>query len=312
MRKKPFVLYYILTFLLLGLIPIFAAIFNNGSLDFDQAAISASEKTGFEWTSNLLIVFRLIIAEPILLLMVLGSAVPALAAIITLFFLDRKNKWRKFWSRLIPLRKNNLLEGLKAYFQIFIVLILGLIATFFLRQFTGGNYQWPNELLSLSFIPAILVVAFLDQGAILEELGWRGFATPELQEKGINPLKVAILIGICWGLWHLPRDITTGVIERLGIFSYLFLYLPSFLLGTIAVSIIASYYMNKLGGSVIPAIMIHGLVNDSIGISGKASIIEALTPYHQITKAIPFMIITLILLKFSGSMLNWNGKSTPL
>ena len=309
MKKKSFLLYYLLTFLLLGLIPLFALIFNNGSLDFDQAALRATEKTGVEWTSNLLIVFRLALAEPILLLIVLGSAVPAFAAIITLIFLDRENKWPKFWCRLIPLKNENWLGGIKIYFQIFIVLILGLIFTYFIRQFTGGNYHWPSDLFSLNFISAILVVAFLDQGAIFEELGWRGFATPELQDKGMNPLKVAVLIGICWGLWHLPRDITTGVIERLGVLSYLFLYLPSFLLGTVSVSIIASYYMNKFDDSIIPAIIIHGITNDSIGLSGEASIIEALTPYHQITKAIPFTIIALILLKYSGSMLNWNENN---
>ena len=159
---------------------------------------------------------------------------------------------------------------------------------------------------------AFLTIAFLDQGAIFEELGWRGFATPELQERGMNPLKVAIIIGICWGLWHLPRDITTGVIERLGVLSYLFLYLPSFLLGTISVSIIASFYMNKFEGSVIPAIMIHGITNDAIGFAGKASIMEALTPYHQITKAIPFAIIALILFKISGPILNWNKSMSKI
>lgn len=306
MKKKSFVIYYILSFLLLGLIPILALIFNNGSLDFDQATIRASEKTGLQWTSNLLIVIRLIFAEPIILLIVLGSAVPTLAAIITIYFKEEKNKWKIFWRRLIPFNRNKISWAFKLYLQIFIVLIVGLIFTYLIRRFTGGNYQWSSDMFTLNIIPAFLAIAFLDQGAILEELGWRGFATPELQHKMKQPLKVAIIIGICWGLWHLPRDVTTGVIERLGIFPYLFLYLPSFLLGTISVSIIASYYMNKFEGSVIPAIMIHGITNDSIGFSGSASIIEALTPYHQITKAIPFIIIALILLKISGPMLNWN------
>ena len=308
MEKRSFIVYYLLTFLLLGLIPILAAVFNNGSLDFDQLAVSASEKTGLEWTSNLLIVIRLILAEPILTLLILGSAVPALAAITTIIFLDRNDKWRKFWGRLNPIRNVSFQNGLKLYFQILIILVGGLLCANFIRQLTGGNYEWSNDLLSLRIIPALLVAAFLDQGAILEELGWRGFATPELQEKGVNPLKVALIIGICWGLWHVPRDITTGVIERLGIISYLLLFLPSFLLDTISVSIIASYYINKLGGSVIPAIVIHGLTNDSIGIAGQATIVEALTPYHQITKAIPFAIIAIVLVKMSGSMLHWDSK----
>ena len=215
----------------------------------------------------------------------------------------------KFWSRIRPLERNDVSGGLANYLQIFGFLILGLLATYFLRRITGGDYEWSSDFFGYQLITALLISAFLDQGAILEELGWRGFAVPELQEKGMNPLKAAVLIGVCWGLWHLPRDITTGVIDRLGIISYLFLFLPSFLLGTISVSIIASNYMNKMGGSVIPAIVIHGLTNDAVGLSGEASIIEALTPYHQITKAIPFTIIALILWKSSGSMLHWKTET---
>ena len=151
---------------------------------------------------------------------------------------------------------------------------------------------------------------FLDQGAVLEELGWRGFATPELQDAGVAPLKVAVIVGICWGLWHLPRDITTGVIERLGLSSYLALYLPSFVLGTISVSVIASYFMNRLGGSVIPAIVVHGITNDAVGLSGTASIVEALTPYHQITKNLPLALIAVVLVIYSGRSLGMTRVSS--
>ena len=109
MKKKSFLLYYILTFLLLALVPLFSLLFYDGSLNFDAAAERATEKTGVEWTSNIIDVTRLIIAEPILLLNVLGSAVPFLAALVTLFTLRRKNKWKVFWGRLIPLRSGHLI-----------------------------------------------------------------------------------------------------------------------------------------------------------------------------------------------------------
>ena len=196
MKHKPFWIYYLLCFLVLGLIPIFASIFNDGSMNFDQAAIRATEETGLEWTSNLLVMIRLIIAEPLLLLIVLGSAAPALAAILTLVFLKRENKWKIFFGRLNPLKNLKWSQGLKIYGQIFLLLIIGLFVTFVLRQATGGNFELPDDMFSLNLIPAILIIAFLDQGAVFEELGWRGFATPELQDGGMNPLKVAILTAI--------------------------------------------------------------------------------------------------------------------
>ena len=291
------------------MIPLLALIFNDGSMNFDQAATRATNETGLEWTSNLLVMIRLVIVEPLLLLIVLGSAAPALAAILILVFLKKENKWKIFFGRLNPLKSLEWSQGLKIYGQIFFLLLSTLFVIFALRQATGGSYEQPDNMISLHLIPAILVIAFLDQGAILEELGWRGFATPELQNGGMNPLKAAILIGICWGLWHFPRDLTTGVIERLGLFSYIVLYLPSFLLGTVSVSIIASYFMNKVGGSIIPAIIIHGITNDAIGLSGGASIADALTPYHQITRAIPYTFIAIALLWISGSNLNWREST---
>ena len=90
---------------------------------------------------------------------------------------------------------------------------------------------------------------------------WRLNSPPGLFEKEMvaTMLRIAIrimlvaalIIGLCWGLWHLPRDITTGVIDRLGFATYLLQFLPSFVLGTVAVSVIAAYFMNRLGGSLL-------------------------------------------------------------
>jgi len=170
---------------------------------------------------------------------------------------------------------------------------------FELRSILGVEYERGTEI-GFSILPAILMIALLDQGALLEEVGWRGFAGPELQNLLQKPVYAAILVGVCWGLWHLPRDITTGVIDRLGLVPYLTLFLPSFLLGTVSVSIISCYFMNKLGGSIVAAVIIHGITNDAIGISGSASIVEALTPLHQITKNLPFAIVAIVLVYVCG------------
>jgi len=42
-----------------------------------------------------------------------------------------------------------------------------------------------------------LVVGFF------EELGWTGFAIPRMRQK-LNPITTGIILGLFWGLWHLP------------------------------------------------------------------------------------------------------------
>jgi hypothetical protein len=113
MKHKSFLFYYLTSFLPLGLIPIFALIFNDGSMDFDQAAARTIEETALEWTSNLIVMIRLIIEEPILLLIVLGYAAPALAAIIVLIFSKKENKWSTFFGLLNPLKNLEWAQTLK-------------------------------------------------------------------------------------------------------------------------------------------------------------------------------------------------------
>ena len=76
---KSFAIYYLLTILLLALVPILSVAFGL-SMDFASTAAEASEQSGIPWTSNLFDVIRLSLIEPTLWLLILGSFVPTLAA----------------------------------------------------------------------------------------------------------------------------------------------------------------------------------------------------------------------------------------
>lgn len=299
-ERKRVALFYTLTFLLLALIPLVHGITVGGPMDFSAAGARASAATGLAWTSNLLVMLRLCVAEPLLWLIVFGSAVPSLAALLVAA--SRWQQVRVLLGRLKP--RVSWRRALREYGLIVLVMLAGLIAVYGLRSvLPGHHYERAPGLLGPGLIGALLAAACLDQGAVLEELGWRGYALPELQASRMSPLTAAIVVGVGWGLWHVPRDVTGGVIERLGILHYLALYLPSFLTGTITVSVIAAYFVNRSFGSVLPAIVVHGLSNDAVGLSGIASIELALTPYHQATKALPFAVIAIVIIGFAGRRL---------
>ena len=61
--------------------------------------------------------------------------------------------------------------------------------------------------------------------------------------------------------------------------------------------------MNRCGGILLPAVMVHGLTNDAMGLSGAAEIGQALTPFHQITQALPLALFAIVIVGFSGRQL---------
>ena len=305
---KPIAIFFALTILLLALIPILSML-TGATMDFDAAAASATEKTGIEQTSNLLIVLRLALAEPALWLLILGSGIPSIAALIICGWTRRPNLQQLF-ARFKPTGPDILWgQALRAYALLFILIPLCLITVYGLRSVIpgGAEYTQTEGIFGPALLIALLTAAFLDQGGVLEELGWRGYAQSAIQTNLTAPLTAALLVGLAWGLWHVPRDVVGGVIERLGLIHYLFMYLPSFVMGTVTTSIIAAYFMNRTGGSLIPAIMVHGLTNDAVGLSGLANLNTALTPYHQATRCLPFLILSIVLIALSGRQL---GRAT--
>lgn len=292
--------FFALTFLLLGLIPLLARV-TGTSLDFEGAAARASESTGVAWTSNAISILRLAAVEPTLWLLILGSAVPSLAALIVCAIRGKQELLRllrRFRPMCATVRPR---DAFLAYLVLGVSMPVVLLIAYAVRiVLPGPDYAQPDGLTGPVLVLALLATAFLDQGGLLEELGWRGYGQAKLQDRLMSPLSAALVVGVAWGLWHVPRDIVGGVAERYGWLSYCLVYLPAFLAGTIATSILAAYFVNRTGGSVIPAIMVHGLTNDAVGLSGIATVDVALSPYHQITKAIPFLVLALALILKTG------------
>lgn len=110
-----------------------------------------------------------------------------------------------------------------------------------------------------SMLLGAAVGLLVDEGGTLEELGWRGFAWPLLQAAMKHPLRAALLLGTLHWAWHLPREVLTllGGID------------PATFLATqgvfwalcLALAVVAGYCVNLAGGSVWPAVLVHGGTN---------------------------------------------------
>ncbi len=118
--------------------------------------------------------------------------------------------------------------------------VLGILRFFASPQF-APNHFW-------------LGVAFGIPAGLLEEIGWTGFALPAMRRSGRRMLSAAFLLGILWGLWHLPAINYLGASAPHG--RYWSLFFVAFTVAMIAMrALIVFLYENT--GSLLLAQLMH-------------------------------------------------------
>ena len=118
---------------------------------------------------------------------------------------------------------------------------------------------------SAAFLFNLVGGLLFNGGGVLEEMGWRGFALPNLQ-RHLTPLRASIIVGLFWFFWHelvplspMLFDWHTGTLgEALRTFG---VYSGANIVSNIAGAIFFTYFFNRTGGSVIATMMMHGLYN---------------------------------------------------
>ena len=125
----------------------------------------------------------------------------------------------------------------------------------------GGTHQVGILLSAQNLLPSLLFQIFFF--LLTEETAWRGFALPRLQKK-FNALNASLILGILWGLWHLPLvfipDSFQSSIPFIG-----------FLIATIAMSIITTWIFNHTHGSVLLAAILHAATDVTLAYSNVLS-----------------------------------------
>jgi membrane protease YdiL (CAAX protease family) len=114
-----------------------------------------------------------------------------------------------------------------------------------------GKFFKAESSFELAPITPLGIVVFVL--VIGEELGWRGFAQPEL-EKHVSPLVAAILLGVLWGFWHLPNFFIPGL-------PHYEIPLPAFVLYTTGLSVLAAWLLKHARGTILLTTLLHGSTN---------------------------------------------------
>ena len=112
--------------------------------------------------------------------------------------------------------------------------------------------ELPNNWFSPS-MPLGFMIFFLVYNGLGEEIGWRGFALPELQNR-LGSLGGSLVVGTLWALWHQPLFFAPGS-SQYGDSLILYIYLLT------CWTIVMALFIYKAQGSVLPAILLHESAN---------------------------------------------------
>ena len=131
-----------------------------------------------------------------------------------------------------------------------LVITLGAIA---LHVALGG--QPPSLGLLIGALPTLLifVVYMMIAVALGEEVGWRGYALPALQAR-YSALLASLILGVMWGLWHLPVFFNPDTFYSNLPFALWLAYIVPF-------AILITWVFNSAGGSVLMAMFFHAVMN---------------------------------------------------
>lgn len=207
----------------------------------------------------------------------IGGSSPTLFAVFFILKYASKSRKNHFKHELLSVHH-------KWYYWLLalgIPLLLGGIFQVIYISFTSHTFD--------SSVPAFMFFMIILTSIIfggLEEVGWRGFLQSKLQSR-INLLVTAVIIGIIWGLWHIPLFF----IEEVSHFNFKFI---PFLLGAVMLSTYLTWLYAKTK-SLVLVILFHASVNASATIGLRLLFEHTLLTYLLITI---FTLIGLALLYF--------------
>lgn len=132
--------------------------------------------------------------------------------------------------------------------------ILGIPAVFYAGAAVKGPVSAPLSYTTWGeFFPALTLALFLGP---IEEFGWRGVALPLLQRR-FSPFGAGLLLGICWGVWHIPAFMLSGSAQSAWSFA-------PFFVGIVAISVMMTPLFNAARGSLLLPVIFHFQMNNPL------------------------------------------------
>ncbi len=198
------------------------------------------------------VIAGLVPADSIVFLFAAYSA--SLSGVILAAIVSGKTGLKEMFKRLLIWR-----VGIGWWaFALFALIIMFLVGTVANGLFSGSTLVVKLAQPLYMFVPLFIMKFFLDAG-LGEELGWRGFLLPRLQARH-TALVASIIVGIVWGLWHVPLFMVEGMSPTYE-FGQTYGVIPATLghmvVITIPWAILFTWFYNNTKGSLLLAFVFH-------------------------------------------------------
>ena len=207
-------------------------------------------------------------------------SIPALANVATR--LITREGWKRLWLR------PNFRRGWKFYLAVWLLPLLAMITgslayyLIFPQSFDPNANSARNQI--AIFTPAaeadpwtvmlaLTVEQMIVQGLVIsvlaigEEFGWRAYLLQKLTDRFGSARNAALLVGLIWGVWHLPLlFMGLGTDPNISGSRDIFIFALIYPISTISTSILLSWATLR-SGSVWPAAIGHAT---ELGVAGLA------------------------------------------
>ena len=157
--------------------------------------------------------------------------------------------------------------------------------------------------------PGLYAILFIF-GPFCEEVGWRGFALPRLQAR-YGPLLSTLILGILWGMWHLPLHLASFQ-QDFG--SALLNFSLAFGLATMAYAVIQTWLFNATRGNLLLLMLAHGSINASFNFFAnlleQGQLPESFSPYLLLGVVVGPVAFALGLIGFTWGRLGYSAAES--
>jgi len=209
---------------------------------------------GIEWLLFLILLLLPSLVPPLVALLI-GSWLPNGIGLLVTGMAGGRAGLRKLFGRVVLWRVSVKWYAIASFVPAAVAfLAIGLYALL-------GNVV-PDFASADMLLPMILLCVFT--GATGEELGWRGTALPLLQARW-NVLTSSLILGVLWGLYHLPSFFLSGMPLEDAPFI-------AFMVGTVGINVLISWIFNHTGGSLIMMFLFHFSFNVMGNVTGIFSV----------------------------------------